>query len=514
MIASNIQEKINKHLLERLQLAFIRVDHSMRVRETSESLADYGFGEIPTGSDVTDYLDFMVGMDSHQPLELPMVTSPSGIPVTVSLIPDSEQLTVLISNASAQAGQRQQLQQAANENELLVDQQKRLMAELELASRELESKNGQLKEASRLQTSFLSGVSHEFRTPLTSIIGYTNLLRHDMQNIGQSSELERVSEKDKASYLRAVRRSSKHLLSLVENLLDHGKLDANEIVIRPKATDLEEVFEDVEILLQPLCVTKGIELFVVTDFPEKLSAVIDASRLRQCLINLVGNAVKFTDQGSVNVEAIWSDEVLSIKIEDSGLGISAEDLQKIRLPFWQAPETGKAGTGLGLTITEKIIELMGGHLNIRSELGVGTCVSFELAVPELSKSADILGLQSVEGLQVLLAEDDSDIADLVSMMFLERGVVVTHVENGALALDALQAKQFDLVLMDIHMPIMTGYEAVAGMRARGDDTPVVIMSASALDNDRTRAEQLGCNGYVMKPVEIDDLLAIATQVIS
>lgn len=511
---SGIQEKINQQLFEKMQLAYVSVDHSMIVRDVSSNLQDYGFDDISTGSDVTEHLDFMVGMDSHIELELPVVASPSGIPISVSLMPDDEQLTVIISNASTQADQRQLLQQSANENELLVHQQKRLMAKLEAASSELALKNKQLEEASRLQTSFLSGVSHEFRTPLTSIIGYTNLVRQDLQKVGEEMVPRIAKADDSVSYLRAVQRSSKHLLSLVENLLDHGKLDANEIVIRPKATDLNEVFEDVEVLLKPLCTTKNIVLSVDSNLPKELITIVDDSRLRQCLINLMGNAVKFTDQGSVNISVAWADDFLSIEITDTGLGISAKDLEKIRLPFWQGADTGKAGTGLGLTITERIVELMGGSLDIESELGQGTTIELKMPAPELDQANIELPEPKADGLKILLAEDDSDIADLVKMMLSERGVEVKHVENGALALDVLAAEQFDLVLMDIHMPIMTGYEAIEALRARNNKTPVVVMSASALENDRSRAEELGCNGYLVKPVEIDDLLSIAAAVIN
>ncbi|MFT5572481.1 MAG: signal transduction histidine kinase [Cryomorphaceae bacterium] len=518
MIKLNIQEKINEQLMDKLQLAYVCVDHLMVVKDVSPNLGDYGFGEIATGEDVTDYMDFMVGMDSSVELDLPMVSSPSGIPISVSLMPDSGQLTVLISNASVQAEQRQKLQQTANENELLVLQQKCLMKELGDASQQLELKNKQLEEASRLQTSFLSGVSHEFRTPLTSIIGYTNLLRQDVGQIDEDPPHGEGQVEDKDSYLRAVQRSSKHLLSLVENLLDHGKLDANEIVIRQKPADLGEIFKDVEILLKPLCTTKNISLKVEAKLPDGLKVIVDDSRLRQCLINLIGNAVKFTDEGSVEVNALLNDQQIEVQIVDTGPGISSEDLEKIRLPFWQGSSTNKVGTGLGLTITEKIVKLMGGQLDIYSELSVGTIVNFtlpapELPAPELPAHAELERPQFASGKHILLAEDDSDIADLVGMMLGERGVMVTHVENGALALDALSKSEFDLVLMDIHMPVMTGYEVMQELQIRGDTTPIVVMSASALDNDRSRAESLGSSGYVVKPVDTDDLLAIAAAVI-
>jgi len=476
VVSDAVLDKINQHIFGRHQLAFICVDHSSKVLEFSENIDSYGFEGLEVGSDVSDSVDFMVGADTHQNLELPMIATPSGIPVVVSMLPDDNCMTVLMLNASSQKEYRSQLQQAANENELLVDQQQKLMRKLEIASDQLQDKNQQLKEANRLQTSFLSGVSHEFRTPLTSIIGYTDLVKKNLTNSVSDNVL---SGDVNVGHLRSANRSSRHLLSLVENLLDHGKLDSDEIVVRPKVVDLHEVFDDVDILLKPLCDVKGIDLIFKSDMPVPLSVSIDDSRLRQCLINLVGNAVKFTDQGSVTVDSHWSNDQLSVSIKDTGLGISKEDLNNIRLPFWQAEGTGKAGTGLGLTITERIIELMGGKLSI--------------------------------DLSILLAEDDDDIADLVMMMLAENGVSVSHAKNGVIALQMIESCDYDLILMDLNMPVMNGYEAIEKLREIECQIPVVVMSASALEDESHPIKGIECDGYLVKPVEVNDILQMAGQ---
>ncbi len=505
MVETNLQQHINQQLFEKLELAYFCVDQSMRVIDASENLESYGYTGVITGANADDCVDFMFGLDAHTELDLPLVESPSGKKVSVSLLPGSTFLTVLISNASVQADQRQLLQQKANENELLVEQQIILMKQLETASEMLEQKNVQLEEASRLQTSFLSGVSHEFRTPLTSIMGYTNLVKQALESASDES-----SENDKVQHLRAVQRSSKHLLSLVENLLDHGKLDSDEIVVRPKATDLAEIFNDVKLLLKPLSDAKHIDFFVELDFEQPMMVVTDDSRLRQCLINLLGNAIKFTDSGSVRLTAVLSNDFLKVEVSDTGPGISEENLAKIKLPFWQAADTGKTGTGLGLTITERIIELMGGELEISSVLSSGTQVNFEIPAPQLNATLEPIAAvaPSFKQAKILLAEDDYDIADLIVMMLSERGYQVSHVDNGELALNALESQEFDFVLMDIHMPIMTGYDVLAELQAKGNTTPVAIMSASTVESDRAKAEQLGCFDYLIKPVEIDDVIRV------
>ena len=524
MEEQGLQELINKQLFGKLELAYFCVDRSMKVTCYSDNLGHYGYDSIVLGAEIEECVDFMIGLDVDTELDFPMVASPSGIPIAVSLLTDQGTLTALISNASDHAEQRQLLQQKANENELLLEQKEKLMAQLEQASQQLEIKNRQLEEASRLQTSFLSGVSHEFRTPLTSIIGYTDLVRDNLLAKDGQRVLADATETDNSEHLRAVQRSSKHLLSLVENLLDHGKLDSNEIVIRPQCIDLNELFDDISLLLKPLSDAKNIEFSTDIQFDEHATAVVDDVRLRQCLINILGNAIKFTDHGSVSLQASLQDEVLSISVADTGPGISEEDLQKIRLPFWQVADTGKAGTGLGLTITERIVELMGGDLQIDSKVGKGTRVSFQLYAPMLFDEAELTRVagsvnageshaHDIKGRNVLLAEDDVDIADLMVMMMSEGGVNVTHVENGAMAIDTLGEQSFDLVLMDINMPVMTGYEALGELKRMNDNTPVAIMSASTVESDRLKAESLGCYDYLTKPVNIEDVFQIIRRIV-
>lgn len=502
---------IGEEITEKLAVAYICVDQNMHVTRVSDNLAYYGYADIPIGSDINEYVDFMVGMNVDTDIELAFLVSPSAVPIAVSLMPHQDELVVVITDVSKQAEQRRMLQQKANENELLLNKQEKLLAQLESASQSLELKNKQLKEASRLQTLFLAGVSHEFRTPLTSIIGHADVMRGGLK---KNNTADFVAYDD---HLHAVQRSSKHLLSLVENLLDHGKFDSNEIVLHPKATQLSEVFDDVALFLTPLSGAKKIKFSVDTDFNDDTMVVVDASRLRQCLINLIGNAIKFTDVGSVKVSARFQNDTLKVEIIDTGIGIKKGNLVKATQPFWQAKGTGKSGTGLGLTITKKIIELMGGEFSLTSEYGKGTQVAFELMAPQISQQ-DLVGdltdnkFQLFNGYKILLVEDDFDIAGLLLLMFAEAKINVSHVENGALAVEAMAEQRFDLVLMDLNMPVMGGHKAVKKIRESGDTTPIVIMSASALEADKKRAEKLACDGYLVKPVNINDILTVAEQI--
>lgn len=496
--------RITRQLYERQQCAFLLVDHEWTVIETSSNFDNYGFGDLPIGSDARESIEFLVGLDSHSSLDLPIVLSPSNHPINIVLLPEEETLTVALIDATRDYEQQQVVQQKANENELLLAQQTSLTKDLELTQAALLKRNEELKEAARLQSSFLSGVSHEFRTPLTALIGYVELLsdRYETQAAEQSYD-----------QLRVIRRSARHLLSLVENLLDHGKLDSEEkMVLNVNVFDVQALCDEVEAMLRPTANNKNIDLrFQAHALP---NCLIDDSRLRQILLNIVGNAIKFTDKGYVQVTVEWADDVLKIIVFDTGIGISAEDLEKVFHPFWQAPLSGRVGTGLGLTITQRIIDMMGGTLAVQSQLDVGTRVLVDLPAPQvLEEQADASsGADSAPvARKFLLAEDDHDIAALLELLLSEHGVDVTRAENGEQAIDAVRKDRYDMILMDLHMPVIDGYEATRQIRADGITTPVLVMTASAIEEDRSRAEQAGCDGYLVKPVVVEELLELADE---
>jgi signal transduction histidine kinase/CheY-like chemotaxis protein len=500
--------QVAQQIYEYRNIAYFCVDQHWEVLDVSENLKNFGFTDVTLGIDATDVVDFLVGADTSIEAELRLLTSPSKVPIRVLLLPSQDGLTVVIGDASREFSRRRLLREKANENRLLMETQASLLRKLDVAQQQLHQRNLDLQDAARLQSSFMSGVSHEFRTPLTSIIGYSDQLE---------AGLDKLPTRTVSSSVSAIQRSSKHLLMLVENLLDHGKFEASEIDLNPRAINISRLFHDVIMILKHQAASKGVALDLQLDVDSGVLVLIDDSRLRQCLVNLIGNAVKFTDQGKVIVRVAYEDDELHIEIEDTGAGISPEHLEKIRQPFWQGPNTGKAGTGLGLTITERIIKLIGGSFSIRSILAEGTTVDFmvmaPLVLPEFVEeiSAHML---ATEPLHFLLVEDDYDIASLTTALLEERGVTVTQVPNGAEAVRLLGTTKFDLVLLDLHMPVMDGYSAVAAIRGGGDLTPIVVMTASSGKADRDRAYKLGCDGFLVKPVDVGDLLAIANQLLS
>ena len=502
------QTQVSQQIYDYHNIAYFCVDQHWVVLDVSENLKDFGFTDVIVGVVATDVVDFLVGADTSIEAELSPLTSPSKVPIRVLLLPSQDGLTIVMADASRQSARRHLLTEKANENRLLMETQTTLMQTLEVAQQQLRQRNLDLQEAARLQSSFMSGVSHEFRTPLASIMGYSDLL---------GGGLDKLPRRTVSRSIAAIQRSSKHLLALVVNLLDHGKFEANEVDINPRTTNINRLFSDVILMLQHQAASKGVTLDLQLEMDSDMLVLVDDSLLRQCLVNLIGNAVKFTDQGKVIVWVEHEEDALRIEITDTGTGISPEDLKKIRQPFWQGPNAAKVGTGLGLTITERIVELIGGSFSIRSILGEGTTVDFMVMAPLLSPefAEEISSYMTITApLHFLLAEDDYDIACLTATLLEERGVTVTQVPNGEEAVRLLRTTKFDLVLIDLHMPVMDGYSAVAAIRGGGDLTPIVVMTASSARGDRARAHKLGCDGFLVKPVDIGDLLALANQLLS
>lgn len=496
-------QRLKMLLLASCKPAYFVMDETLQLIEWSENLQEYGYQNMEYGQPATDIFDFLVGYPVGQAIELPIVETPAERHASISILPEDNKVNVLILDATQDYEKQRMLQQKANEAELLSVRQRLLMKELFATQKELTRKNRQLEEASRLQSRFLSGVSHEFRTPLTSIIGYTEVVAKQLA--AGVAETGKLGEK-----LNVVDANGKYLLALVENLLDHGRLDAQALSIAPAPVELGPFFVSIHTMLKPLAQNKEIELRLHPDKDYDAFVYMDETRVRQCVVNIANNAIKFTDQGGVDISYRWRDNELQIVVSDTGIGISEEDQEQLFVSFWQSREHDKAGTGLGLTITQRLVELMGGEIAVDSQLGAGTAMTITLPVaavdeallqPETPQVAE-----KVDGRErvIWLVEDDADIADLVEAYLLDWGYRVKHLPNGQQAVDRWQQQpDAELVLMDINMPVLAGLPAIEQLRDLGCDVPIFIMSAKVLDEQDPAMASSRANGHMLKPLDFE-----------
>jgi signal transduction histidine kinase len=413
----------------------------------------------------------------------------------------------------------------------LQRENERLLTELSLKNVDLERSAESLREArlaadraNAAKTEFLANISHEIRTPLTAILGFADLLRE-----GEPSTAER------AELLEIVRRNGAHLLTIINDLLDLSTIESGKMKVQLLTCSPLEIVEDVSATMRSAAARKGIGFEVDYRWPIPEAIESDPIRLRQILINLLGNAIKFTESGRVLLALGMEDpgadarQGLAFEVTDTGIGIPAERLREIFEPFSQGDSSTTrrfGGTGLGLAVCDRLAKLLGGSIRVRSAPGAGS--TFCLAVPAGSvEGAELLrapppraargrGERSAPGAirlraRILLAEDGPDNRRLLTALLTRAGASVEVAENGRIAYEKAllslgAGEPFDLVLMDMQMPELDGYGATARLRAAGYDAPIVALTAHAMEGERERCIAVGCDDFATKPVDRVKLL--------
>lgn len=424
---------------------------------------------------------------------------------------------------------------------------------------DLENANGQLtvslhqaleaaaeaRRDGKRRADLMASVSHEIRTPLNAILGYVELL-------ADSSIDETLDAPNPRSHLATVTRNAEYLLHLVNDVLDFSKLDADALEVERTVCRPAEIASEVRELLQPRAEAARLRLEFLCDgsIPQQINS--DPLRLRQILVNLVNNAIKFTPSGAVTVVARYHpaslvdadakrhDARLEFEVRDTGIGMTPEQLSQMFQPFHQATvETSRrfGGTGLGLAISKQLVELLGGEIFVESQPGRGSTFRFDIqtgpVLPEAAMMTSLITplplntrarrgepppLPQLRG-RVLLAEDAPDNQRLVEFILRKSGVDVTVVDNGQQAKQAaVQASKaaapFDLILMDMQMPVLDGFEATRQLRSLGYKGPIVALTAHTLSSHRSRCIEAGCDDYATKPIDRQKLIGIVQRYVA
>jgi signal transduction histidine kinase len=499
--AFGIARQVRKILLDQFRPCFLLLDGDFRVLALEGDAAHYGYDGLAVGSDCRELMPFLFGLGVGEAIHLPLVETIAGRAADVLFAPFGEHQSLLLTDASRERSARQVVQQQANDIRLLHKQQQKLMEELRRARDELELKHRAAEDVSRTKSRFIASLSHEFRTPLTGILGHIDLLgdpRRDPDAI--------------ADNVRSIESNATHLLSLVDNVLDQASLEVGQLTLHPVPTRLNALCREIQTTFAPLARQRGLEfrLHRRGQLPEWIE--IDVTRLRQVVINLVGNGIKYTETGFVALIITWAGDQLQISVSDTGPGIPQAARERIFLPFQRELSTsGKQGAGLGLAISAQLVGLMGGELRLQDRPGGGSVFGFAVPAPAIGTSAGARA--DGGGHRVLLVDDSGDIRVLFSRILSRSGFVVDSAADEPEASERFERNRPDVVLVDLYLKEWEGTGLIKRLRARGFTSGVIAWSASSLREDRQRALSSGADSYLVKPVEPGVLCASLNEVL-
>ncbi len=403
-------------------------------------------------------------------------------------------------------------------------QAEKINQQLQISVKYANSMSQQAAEANRSKGEFLAGMSHHIRTPMNAIIGFSEILAED--------DLTPVQQ----NQVKIIRDSSRALLRLINDLFDFSRIESGRFEVDKNSdVNIDGVLKSIEEVMKPAAIEKGLIFEIIRTSGvdnSDVSVHADEGRLKQCLMNLVGNAIKFTKKGFVRIRVSIYKKIgtnfVRFDVEDSGIGIASENLSRIFEPFSQIETSDGlinhqfSSTGLGLAVTHHIAEMLGGRLTVNSTFSKGSV--FSLFVPQTIKQCNPVQQQTCEAKEtkpeisensntklagkILVAEDSPTNQTLIDLILKKAGLKTKIVDNGLLAVQKAGEEKFDLILMDIQMPVMNGFEAARQIKKEHPELPVIALTACAMKGDDEKCYSAGCDGYLTKPVDREKLLEV------
>ncbi|MDM8565938.1 response regulator [Candidatus Halobeggiatoa sp. HSG11] len=502
-IPANVIEYIQSMWMAEMILTYLHIDKQGCLIDWGGYPQHYGLTTLVKDKSVVEQVDFLDGfLDVTHTEVLQYLNIGGNRCINAHIVPLDDGIYVLLFDVTDEHDRQQKMQQQVNELSILTYRQSQLLQELEATRITLSKEKQQLEQASKLKSDFIATLSHELRTPLTSIMGYTKLL----DDAKQADEYE-------SNYLKSVKKNANHLLSLIDNVLDQTKLEIGQIKLHPNNCNIKQLLTDLKVLFLPIAQEKGLlfDIIIPNNLPVQL--IIDELRFRQILINLITNGIKYTDKGFVEVNITWQNERLEFIVTDSGPGISSESQQKIFTAFHRENTANHLpGVGLGLTISYHLVELMKGQLSVESSPQFGSNFT-GFIVADSVQFANASNVQiNHTNIKVLLVDDSIDLRSLIELYLENDGYTVMTAGDGQEAIKlALQTKP-DIILMDMQMPILDGYNAVQQLRDKEFTKPIIALSGSNIEHDRDYAFKVGCDKYITKPIVPEDLLNVISKI--
>jgi len=480
--AKQVAENLFELTARKLRPLIIAVDnHNAYVSHQGE-LSDYQLPEFAEGQSCVESMPFLVGLESESYVSLPIVKFNEDNICSVSVIKINIYRYVVMLKVGEEYEREQEATQESNETKLLYQRLQVLTQQLEIAN--------------SAKSRFISAMSHEFRTPMSSIMGYSNLLANKFD-----------SNDEESKYAKAIENNAQYLLSLIDNVLEHAQLEADKLMVSLAPFAIDDIITNLENMFRVQATNANLAFTVDKD--ETVPAVIcsDQLRLQQILINLVGNAFKFTDAGSVNVKFYWQNDELQVAVSDTGRGIPQEHQASIFQAYNRYEAEDKKGAGLGLAISAQIAEKLKGSLELVSQVGQGSVFTLRVEAQKASlpTAVDSSSSVAVEIKTILIVEDDADLMALLKIYLQDMGYETISAIDGNEALQKCESEAVDLVLLDMQLPKLNGTQVAKMLRSRNFQTPIIAMTASSNIEDKESALVSGCNHFLSKPIQQSSL---------
>ena len=504
---ASVERYLERVLIERARPLLLTFDGPWQLREMIGDAARFGFDAATPDVVVERLQDLFLGLPTGQMHDFPFVELAGGGNAHVHLVPDGELFHVLLLDAGEEHERTRAQQQLGNEAELASLEKSRALARLKEIKSELERQRAGLEEAHALKNALIATLSHDFRTPLTSIFGYLHLL--ERRAGGDATEIDA---------LHAIRRNATYLFALAENLLEYGRSEAGApndrtaSLINAERLDAPRLGADLDAMFRPLAQDKGIEFHLEPIVAPPAEALFDEVKLRQVLINLLSNAVRYTHRGEVRARIAWREQHLELDVRDTGIGISPEYRERVFKAFNRGAQSGSRGAGLGLSIVKRLVEQMHGTLDLESTPGAGSC--FRVRVPALERPGANLPAAPAGDYEnvrraapsAVVVDDDPDIAGLLEVLLADLGCRVRAFDDANVAIEHVRAEPPDVLLIDVELPGLSGNAAVYRLRSQGYKGRIVTLSATATDDARRAAIAAGADHYLTKPLNIEQFL--------
>ncbi len=386
---------------------------------------------------------------------------------------------------------------------------------LEKVTQDLAEAREIAEEADQAKSAFLANMSHEIRTPMSSILGFADLIKQNLQDPEQTK-----------SYINIIIRNGTHLLDIINDVLDLSKVEAGQLNVDIANVNLKKIVEEVILFLSGFARSNNVTMTIGPYFDDSLFVKADATRLRQVLINLIGNSIKFSKDGKVFLDCEVFQDELEITIKDTGIGIPLCKQKNLFVPFNQLTEYNSEitmrGTGLGLCLSKKLMQNMKGDIYLdRSAPDDGTTFKLKIALGDANEAEfspiflknKFIGKNCLKDIKIFVVDDSKDNQMLLQIMLEKYGASVDFADNGQQAIERLQAADFDIILMDYKMPVMDGFEATKKIRKMGNKLPIILLTANAMKGEREKSLRAGANAYISKPIDWSALISSILQLI-